>query len=471
MKHIIPVIVAAALILSCTRNLTQPKNMSLYGNVRLQGQAELDGIRISLYPLAQADSMTFDATIAYPTLADLQTQANLFDHRRAEALFTTTTDADGHYEFIDVPQATYNLVIEKRGYGWRYLYNVDGENETPDVTLVREIRQAGVLNSYTEWPAYQHVVVTGNITVPNNGALLIDKGAVIRFDGAYRINGEGQINCFGSADDPVWFTSNTVGEKETQTYWAGINLSEAGTFKDFRADYARTAMSARSTTLTVERGVFAEISDTGIFVSRESAVDISQSYFYNLNQGVLCETQSRGSVHHNVFRAVSGETEASALTANASVIQTTDNYFQDCARGVSMIYGASGDVTHNLFKECGVGVYNFSFDRDIASSIRENTLDRCSKYFIEIHHASTPTINHNNFLGSSGQLYLYAYSQSLYFYDDLDARNNYWDGLPATEASRLITDERRIKEGGVAQTWNILIEPVVGEIIAGAFPR
>jgi len=471
MKKRIAVFISALLILSCTRNLTQPQNISLYGNVRLLGQPAIDGIMVSLYPLAAADSMTVDATVAYPALADMQTQANIFDHRRAEALFTTTTDADGHYEFIDVPQATYNLVIEKRGYGWRYLYNVDGEAELPDVTLVREIRQAGVLNSYSEWPAYQHVVVTGNITVPANGALLIDKGAVIRFDGAYRISGEGQVNCFGSADDPVWFTSNTVGEKETQTYWAGISLAEAGTFKDFRADYARTAISARSTTLTVERGVFAEIIDTGIFVSRESTVDVSQSYFYSVNKGVLCETQSRGNVHHNIFRDISGETEASAVTANASVIRTTDNYFQHCARGVSMVYGASGDVTNNVFKDCGVGVYNFSFDRDIPYSIRENTLDRCSTYFIEIHHAAIPTIHANNFLNAGGQLYLYAYSQSLYFYDDLDARNNYWDGLPATEASRLITDERRKKEGGGDATWKILIEPVAGEIIADAFPR
>ncbi len=470
-KIILGVGVIFIMLLACTRNLVQPKNISIFGNVELRGQSELGGVKASLYPLAEIDSTVMQATNNYTTLGMLQTQANIFDHRRSEPLFTTRTDADGYYEFIDVPQALYNLVIEKRGYGWRYLYNVDGETELPKVTLVREIRQSGVLNSYTEWPAYQHVIVTGNITVPGNGALIVDKGAVIRFDGSYRINGEGQVNCFGSTDEPVWFTSNTVGEYETQTYWAGFNLAKAGTFKDVRMDYAKVAVSVRSSTLTVERGVFSQIIDAGIFASRESVIEVSQSYFYDSSMGIVCETQTQANIHHNVFHKITGGAESSGVTANASVVQTTDNFFNACFRGVSMIYGASGEASHNVINNCNVGVYNFSFDRDVLYPISSNTFNDCSQYFIEIHHASTPNINFNNFTGISGQDLIYAYSKSLYYYVDIDAANNYWDGLPATEASRLIIDDRQAKEGGVEATWKILVEPVAGEMFPDAYPR
>ncbi len=459
------------MLLSCTRNLVQPKNISITGNVHIQGLGELDGVKASLYPLAEIDSVILEATNRYPTLGMLQSQADIFDHRRSEPLFTTQTDADGHYEFIDVPQAVYNLVIEKRGYGWRCLYNVDGEAELPDVTLVREIRQAGVLDSYTEWPAYQHVIVTGNITVPSNGALIVDKGAVIRFDGSYRINGEGQINCFGSTEEPVWFTSNTVGEYETQTFWGGFNLAKAGTFKDVRMDHAKIGISVRSSTLTVERGAFSQIVDTGIFASRESRVEVSQSRFYDSSMGIVCETQSQADIHHNVFDKIVGADESSGVTANASVVQTTDNYFNACLRGVSMIYGASGEVSHNVFDKCNVGVYNFSFDRDVIFPVSSNTINDCSQYFIEIHHASTPKINFNNFTGVAGRNFVYAYSKSLYYYVDIDATNNYWDGLPASEASRLIVDERQIKDGGGDVTWEILVDPVAGEMFEDAYPR
>jgi hypothetical protein len=470
-KFVFLFVIALTVNFSCTRNLVQPQYISLFGQVRLQGQSDFGGVKVSLYPISEVDSTVLEATDRYISLPLLQTQAFVFDHRKSEPLYTATISAEGHYEFIDVPQARYNLVIEKRGYGWRYLCNVDGTEELDTVTLVREIRQAGVLDPYTEWPAYQHVVVTGTITVPGNGALLVDKGAVVRFDGNYRINGDGQINCFGSTKDPVWFTSNTVGEYETQTYWAGINLSEAGTFKDVKMDYAKVALSVRSSTLTLERGVFAQINDTGIFASNESVVDISNSYFYDSNMGVVCETQTTGRLHYNIFSTISETIESSAVVANASTIEASDNFINACSRGLSMLYGANGEISHNDVANCRVGMYNFSFDRDVLFSVTENTFSNCLERFIEIHHASTPIIQLNNFIGSTGQEYLYAFSKSLHYYEDLDATQNYWDGLPATEASRLITDERVLKEGGGDATWKILVNPVAGEMNENAHPR
>ena len=458
-------------LMSCTRNLIQPQYVSILGRVHIQGQSEVAGVYVSLYPAAETDSTFLEFVNRYPSLPLTQNQSNIFDHRRAEPLFTTEADAEGNYEFIDVPQDQYNLVIEKRGYGWRYICNVDGEEKPADVTLVREIRKAGELNSYTEWPAFQHIVITGNITVPGNSALLVDKGAVVRFDGNYRINGEGQINCFGSPGDPVWFTSNTVGEFETQTYWAGFNLSEAGTFKDVRMDHAKIAVSLRSTNLIVERGAFSQITDTAIFASREANVDISESCFYDSNVGIVLETQSSGTVHHNIFSGISKSGESSAIAVNASTIAATDNFIYSCSRGISMLYGASGEASNNDVLNCKVGLYGFSFDRDISVVVRDNTFDSCSDYFVEIHHAFTPKINSNNFIGAVGRGYVYAFSKSLYYYEDLDARQNYWYGLSATEASRLITDEREIKDGGGDVTWSILVDPVAGAMIENAHPR
>jgi len=457
-------------MLSCTRHLLQPQFITLNGHVSLQGQSDIEEVQVALYAAAAIDSSLAERAGGYPALPSVQTQPQMFDHRRAGPLYETTADAQGNYEFVDVPQASYNLVIEKRGYGWRYLYNVNGDDALPDVTLMREMRQSGVLSTYTEWPANQHVIVSGNITVPGNGALLIDKGAVVRFDGNFRINGEGQINCFGTAGNPVWFTSNAVGKTETHITWAGINVLDAGTFLNVRMDWAKIAVSVRAAVLKIDHSTFAHISDTGVFASRESNVDISQSLFYDSHLAVALETQSHGKIDHTVFSNLGVSSESSGIVTNAATVQVHDNLFSNCSRGVSMLYGAAGEIKRNVIDECTVGIYNFSFDRDVPVLVENNTVSASENYFIEIHHASTPMIHFNNFIGSTGQKYIYAYSQSLYYYEDLDATQNYWDGLPASEASRLMLDERQIKEGGGDVTWKILVEPVVGEMIDNAHP-
>ena len=47
-----------------------------------------------------------------------------FDHRFAEVVAVTKTKQDGSFKLEVLEEGTYNFVVQKQGFGWKYMYPV-----------------------------------------------------------------------------------------------------------------------------------------------------------------------------------------------------------------------------------------------------------------------------------------------------------------------------------------------------------
>ena len=133
---------------SCTKSPTDSRTGALTGMVVLEGQTDHSGITVALYKLAELDTTILRYNREYPLAHQEQggqarrlfggnvgfpiSQATEFvyppgvwrNHRLGEVVAEAKTKQDGSFEIDGVEQGTYNLVAEKAGFGWRYVYEV-----------------------------------------------------------------------------------------------------------------------------------------------------------------------------------------------------------------------------------------------------------------------------------------------------------------------------------------------------------
>ena len=94
------------------------------GTVLLEGEQDHSGITVALYELAELDTTILRYNREYPNVGFPISQATEFDHRFAEVVAETKTKADGTFKIEGIEEGTYNLVAEKAGFGWKYIYNI-----------------------------------------------------------------------------------------------------------------------------------------------------------------------------------------------------------------------------------------------------------------------------------------------------------------------------------------------------------
>ena len=125
---------------------------------------------VALYYLAELDTAVQRMQKEFPFVGVPISQQTEFDHRLAEAVYTTKTKADGSFHFSEVEKNAYNLAAFKNGYGWRYVYAINGtatkENLT-QIELYPETEVQGQLDQYPVWPKNRHHIVKSYITIPS----------------------------------------------------------------------------------------------------------------------------------------------------------------------------------------------------------------------------------------------------------------------------------------------------------------
>ena len=63
-------------------------------------------------------------------------QQTEFDHRMGEAVYMIKTKSDDSFHFSEVEKNTYNLAAFKNGYGWRYVYEINGTAAKENLTQI-----------------------------------------------------------------------------------------------------------------------------------------------------------------------------------------------------------------------------------------------------------------------------------------------------------------------------------------------
>src|SRR3990172_2233001 len=164
-----------SIAISCSKTPISPDTFSLSGTVHLEGQEDHSGVTVALYNLVEPDTAVVRLQKEFAFVGVTISQQTEFDHRLAEAVYTTTTKADGSFHFSGVEKNTYNLAAFKNGYGWRYVYEINSataKESLTEIELYPETEVQGQLGQYTVWPENRHFVVTEDIVIPEGATLM-----------------------------------------------------------------------------------------------------------------------------------------------------------------------------------------------------------------------------------------------------------------------------------------------------------
>src|SRR3990172_1761494 len=88
-----------SIAISCSKTPISPDSFSLSGTVHLEGQADHSGVTVALYNLVEPDTAVVRLQKEIPFVGVPISQQTEFDHRLAEAVYTTNTEADGSFYF------------------------------------------------------------------------------------------------------------------------------------------------------------------------------------------------------------------------------------------------------------------------------------------------------------------------------------------------------------------------------------
>lgn len=119
-------------MLALTSCHTKPETGDVNGMVSLVNDtADLandpwdnSSVTVALYELAELDTTLLRINAEYPQVGIQISQETEFDHRNADPIVLTYSDAVGHFLFKGIDPGTYNLVYLKEGWGLAYRYGI-----------------------------------------------------------------------------------------------------------------------------------------------------------------------------------------------------------------------------------------------------------------------------------------------------------------------------------------------------------
>jgi len=163
------------LFLCCSKQPMSPETGTLTGTVYLEGQTDHSGISVALYKLAELDTTILRYNREYPNVGFPISQATEFDHRLGKVVAESKINTDGSFKIENIPEGSpreinnssisrggYNFVVQKQGYGWKYIYNIPTNSNSmtklPDnpITLLGEVEVQGTKDASPPAAGRQH---------------------------------------------------------------------------------------------------------------------------------------------------------------------------------------------------------------------------------------------------------------------------------------------------------------------------
>jgi parallel beta-helix repeat protein len=457
-------------LLNCTKNPTEPETFTITGIVTLEGETNHSGVIVALYQLVELDTAITSLRKRFPTVGFPLSQATEFDHRLAQPLLRTNSDKDGQFTLSNVSEGTYNLLVEKYGYGWRYVYDVQsGDIVEKPLKLYPEMRVQGTLAGYTVWPADHHIIIAGNVTVPPGETLIVDKGAVIRFNGFYQIKVYGNIQVNGKMEEMVQFTVNNV---NSNLLWRGIFLKDLNASANINwaiMEFSDIGISANGSSLSLNSAYLRKINFEGILLSANVDCEISNNVITQLSKGIKLQNVKKGKISNNFIHSNNENgVIRGGIILEASTIDIIENIFYLLEVGVQT-EGGNVKFIKNLVSNCDRGFVLTTpyYLNNSSFLINNNTITDCERWAINIWRAY-PDIQKNNLIQTTNYPLIYTYGTWPEL-KNIIATNNYWVKTRQEDILRLIQDDRTDltnKKGN----WQVQFEPFSTIYISDALP-
>lgn len=348
-------------ILAC-KNASSPSSARFFGNVKLEGNSNHEGIKISLYRVIEPDSTWLNLSAQYKQIGIVPEQYLIFDHREHIPDYTTYTDVYGDWEITDVEPGNYNVVAEKDSFGWVYSYNKSGgEIIFPD--LKRAMYLSGIIEDDIILDDNQFIYIIGETYLPSDKNLrLADNNVVVLFPNA-------KLNIMGTITKMNQNYTIVTSDDLTKP-GSGILIDNGNTNYDihyFKFNNLRNAL----------------------YIKAGSQVNVRNSHFENGTNGIVFHGMSL-----NVANCVFSKFEQYSIEA-ASHYTIEKSFFIN--KATIFLNISEGVVSENVIAKNNIGL--IPLDNDSNAVIRNNEI-RNNDLAIAVN-SSKCTITKNNFYNNN----------------------------------------------------------------------
>ena len=358
------------------------------------------------------------------------------------------------------------------------------------ITLYTEKKVNGTITENTTWQRGRHFIVTEDIAVPLNTSLLIEPGAVVRYNGYYKLKIEGNLLCKGEPENMIMFTpldskprgitniqrgKHLTGQASNQDHpapgdWSRLELEgvdSTSTIEYARISFATNGILCKRASPRITKNCLKQSAEVGILIANESAPIIEHNLVFDASTGIRVEGGSQPKLSYNIIENEGKETLCgTGVVTNASSAKIGDNIILHCNKGLRTEHGGEPCLEYNLMADCEIGIdiyYCSGLD------LNHNIVQYCRSITINIT-CSYPRIYNNNIIAKDQTLYLLATGGENPKPHDLIISNNYWGNATLEEIGRRIIDERSDKDGQKGE-WRIVYEPIALEPFPDAGPR
>lgn len=430
-----------ASLLSCDSS-TSPQTGSLAGIVQLvndTGDAANDptdhsGVRIALYEPALLDTIVTYTRAAHPSVGFPIDQSSEFDHRLSACIAETNSDASGAFLLPKVPYGTYNLVIMKEGWGFRYVYytEINSDNTTiptSELSLYPERILSGYYSDSMVIDNWRHLVIIDDTVMSPESSLYIGSNAVVRINPTKKLDIMGSLetaasqgNMFRITSNDALFSTDLRVRNEVQGYHSLSLLPTA------------TAMNA-----TISWGSFV-FGSIGLMSQINQDLQVRNCNFLSSDNGFWASNSASPSVFNAIFRSI-GQDNTSVFAYAAGSGDVCRNVIIGGSTGVRCEAASNPSVTSNVIMNCESGIQLFDSDSIVRNnSIRGGNIGiRAAGSFAPVISFNTVSAQTSVIIGYSGyfaqsraKINMNNLDASDYYYyvvranaHDIDARNNY----------------------------------------------
>ncbi len=402
-------ILSSCLLISCSKNSTQPETVTFSGTVTLEGRTDHSGVKVSLYRPVELDTALVRINQQYPQIGVQISQETEFDHREHTPLYTTTTDASGHWQINGVTAGTYNIVAEKDSFGWRYVYSI--QSNPSIMELKKVIYLKGQYNSNLSVPINGFAKIAGNVQFLANSSLNIQSGSIIEFENGSSLEIYGHVICSGEMNNPIVFSS----KKKSDSWRLKLmqnsvsDMDHCYFFSMPNGIYFNSIDTTSITNCRFQKGIYAlEFFDC-------PKVVIQNNLISHLQDGIRTNS-SHTLIQKNIFTQID-HSGIMSLNEKNSIWQY--NLFDNCTNcGIAI--NPSGYAYSDTWVDI---LYNDFFN---------------NKDHLVLGQKGWCQANYNNFINEF--TYIVKTSASINI-DTLDFRYNYWNYLTPLEIDQKIYDK------------------------------
>lgn len=424
-------------LFGCSGCSTKPEEGSLRGSVELVDTGDASayipsdnsGVAVALYATTELDTTIVRINGQYPQAGFILDQQTEFDHRTAELVSHTVSDAQGVYNLHDVPVGVYTLVFLREGYDVTYLHNVSIRNQEITVIENQQICNthdiAGYYSSDFTFESGRSYMVTDDVyftaetNIEPGARIYVNPSMSIKFYGIvtsqdisqsvdpwhiasstslYQINSV-PVDSMGYFSNLVLYANNSILQGGVIRYIRdGIAvLSHNNTIGYIDLSHAGSGITFNNVPGKIRNMNFRYIASTAVQgLSLVDSLEVSKCIIYKATDGIIPNVGGGFVIEDNY------------LIGNEHAV-----YPHDC----------NGIIQHNVFES---NIYDIR--QMLASCIISYNEFMSNKYTCIIPRRYA-LVNNNNFYstaryfinirGTSG-------SNWTFVNEDLDAKQNYW---------------------------------------------